>query len=161
MIKSRNIGVDVPEPKGGCENDRKCPFHGGLKLHGRTFIGTVKRVRLGKNAIVEWQRFRYYPKYERYEKRHSKVMAHNPECIDAVEGDTVRIMESRKLSKTKNFVIIQIMNKEAGKHEPQDDKKQSAGSSDMKPASRKKKAAKKKSSRSKVKKSAGSKSKNN
>ncbi len=160
MIKSRNIGVDVPEPKDDCENDMKCPFHGGLKLHGRTFIGTVKRVRLGKNAIVEWQRFRYYPKYERYEKRHSRVMAHNPECIDASEGDTVKIMESRKLSKTKNFVIIQIMNGEEEKSRPKE-KKHSQESPKKKSTAEKKKTAKKKTSKSKVKKSAGSKSKDN
>lgn len=32
---------------------------------------------------------------------------HNPDCVNAKEGEVVKIMECRPLSKTKNFVIIQ------------------------------------------------------
>jgi small subunit ribosomal protein S17 len=102
-----NIGIDVKAPEKRCENDKKCPFHGSLSLRGRTFVGRVVRCSLGKNALVEmhWQKF--LPKYERFEKKRTRIMAHNPQCISAVEGDDVRIMETRKLSKTKNFVVIE------------------------------------------------------
>jgi small subunit ribosomal protein S17 len=43
--------------------------------------------------------------------RRTRVKAHNPESIDAKEGDTVRIAETRPLSKTKNFVVIEIVKK--------------------------------------------------
>lgn len=101
------IGINVKEPQGKCVGDRKCPFHGGLKLRGRSFTGTVIRTSLGKNALVEWEWPRYNQKYERFEKKRTRMTAHNPQCIDAVKGDMVRIMESRKLSKTKSFVIIE------------------------------------------------------
>ena len=39
---------------------------------------------------------------------------HNPDCIDAKEGNLVKIMECRPLSKTKNFVIVEVLGKEKG-----------------------------------------------
>ncbi len=51
-------------------------------------------------------------KYERYEKKRTKLHVHNPECIDANIGDIVRIAETRPISKTKNFVIIENLGKE-------------------------------------------------
>jgi len=41
-----------------------------------------------------------------YERRYSKVKAHNPDEIDAKVGDVVTIMETRPISKTKNFIVI-------------------------------------------------------
>ena len=46
------------------------------------------------------------PKYQRYEKRRSKVHAHNPPCITAKIGDIVTIAECRRLSKTKSYVVV-------------------------------------------------------
>ena len=67
-----------------------------------------------KTAIVEWERKQFLSKYERYEKRRSRVKAHSPSCIGAQDGDIVKIMECRPLSKTKNFVIVEILGKEKG-----------------------------------------------
>lgn len=88
-------------------NDTNCPFHGGLKVHGKTFTGKVVASRMQKTAIVEWPRFRYLRKYERYERSKTRVKAHNPPCIKASAGDDVKIVETRPLSKTKHFVIIE------------------------------------------------------
>ncbi|MCF7866552.1 30S ribosomal protein S17, partial [Candidatus Woesearchaeota archaeon] len=63
-------------------------------------------------VTVEWERRKYIPKYERYEKRRTKVKAHNPEEIDAKVGDKVIIAETRPISKTKNFVVIKIITNE-------------------------------------------------
>ena len=104
---SNNIGVDVKPPKERCENDKNCPFHGNLSLRGRMFTGTVIRSKIPKHAVVEWTWKRRVPKYERYEKRRTRLVVHNPVCINAQAGDTVKIMEARKISKTKNFVIIE------------------------------------------------------
>jgi small subunit ribosomal protein S17 len=104
--KARNIGVDVTPPKETCE-DKNCAFHGKIGLRGRTFVGTVIGGDTHRTARVEWIRQFYIPKYERYEKRRSKIQAHNPPCINAQKGDKVKIMECRPISKTKNFVIIE------------------------------------------------------
>lgn len=78
-----------------------------LSLRGRTFVGTVTSAKAQKTATVEWERRYYISKYQRYEKRKTKVHAHNPENIDAREGDLVRIKETRPISKTKSFIIIE------------------------------------------------------
>ena len=102
----RDIGIDVTPPKATC-NDPKCPFHGNLKIRGKILQGLVVSTRAQKTAIIERNYLHYVPKYERYEKRKSRIPAHNPSCINAKKGDTVRIAECRPLSKTKSFVIIE------------------------------------------------------
>jgi small subunit ribosomal protein S17 len=48
-------------------------------------------------------------KFERYEKRQSKIHAHNPPCIEAKAGDRVKIAECRPLSKTKSYVVVEVL----------------------------------------------------
>ena len=82
-----------------------------ISTRGRTFTGKVIKDKMAKTVTVEWDRQKYVPKYERYEKRRSRVKAHNPESINAKEGDIVVIEETRPLSKTKNFIITKIVEK--------------------------------------------------
>ena len=89
-------------------NDEKCPVHGHLKVRGNVLTGTVKSAKAPKTVSVERILVKYVPKYERYKKTKSRVYAHNPECMSAKEGDTVTIGETRKLSKTKCFVVLKI-----------------------------------------------------
>lgn len=103
--KIRDIGLDVKKPKNVCD-DKKCPWHGYLKVRGRVFRGSVVST-YGKTAIIEWNYHHYIHKYERYEGRKTRVAAHNPSCIDAKVGDFVTIGECRPLSKTKRFVVIE------------------------------------------------------
>ncbi|NOZ81223.1 MAG: 30S ribosomal protein S17 [DPANN group archaeon] len=108
---NRRIGIDVPTPKEqkGLEPDRHSPFTGSIKVRGRTFTGTVLSTKMARTATVSWSRMQYNPKYERYVRRWTKVHAHNPEVINAQKGDVVKIAETRPISKTKNFVIVQIL----------------------------------------------------
>jgi small subunit ribosomal protein S17 len=92
--------------------DKNCPFHSSLSLRGVSFIGTVISTNMHKTATVEWIRWNYLPKYERYEKKRTKIHAHNPPCIDAKVGERVKIRQCRPLSKTKNFVIVEKIGKE-------------------------------------------------
>ena len=80
-----------------------------ISTRGRTFTGTVIADKMAKTVTVEWERQKYIPKYERYEKRRTRVKAHNPENINAKEGDMVVIKETRPLSKTKHFIITEIV----------------------------------------------------
>lgn len=95
-------------------DDVNCPHHGTLSTRGRSFVGSVISTKMQNTAIVEWSRIKFLQKYERYEKRLSKVKAHNPSCLNAKDGDIVKIVECRPLSKTKHFVIIEVMGKEKG-----------------------------------------------
>ncbi|MBW2982326.1 30S ribosomal protein S17 [Candidatus Woesearchaeota archaeon] len=105
-------------------NDKKCPVHGNVSLRGRTFTGIVIGANMAKTATVEWTYKLFIPKYERSETRKSKVHAHNPICINAQVGDVVKIMETRPLSKTKNFVIIKKLRRERGFKEKLEEKEE-------------------------------------
>ncbi|MCJ7450190.1 MAG: 30S ribosomal protein S17 [Candidatus Nanohaloarchaeota archaeon QJJ-9] len=106
MPETQDIGLDVEEPEGECKDD-KCPFHGDLQVRGRTFEGNVESAKMDNTAVVTWEYANKLPKYERYERRNTKVSAHNPKCINAEKGDEVVIAECRPLSKTKKFVIVE------------------------------------------------------
>lgn len=93
-------------------DDKKCPIHGNVKPRGRSFVGTVVSVNPHKTAVVEWEWKRYTPKYERYEKKKTRISVHNSPCIDAKKGDRVMVRECRPLSKTKKFAIIKALGKE-------------------------------------------------
>jgi len=89
-----------------CE-DKNCPIHGNLKLRGQIIKGRVVSDRMRKTAVVQRDYLRYLKKFERYEKRKLRILAHNASCIGAVVGDEVTIMECRPLSKSKTFVIVE------------------------------------------------------
>jgi small subunit ribosomal protein S17 len=106
---TRNIGLTgVEAPKENCSDD-SCPFHGELGVRGRTFEGRVVSTKAAHTAVISWGRRLFVPKYERFEKRRSKVNAHIPPCMHIKTGDTVMIGECRPISKTKKFVVIKKM----------------------------------------------------
>lgn len=74
---------------------------------GRTFTGKVVSDKMTKTVTVEWERRKYVPKYQRYEKRRTRIKAHNE--MGAKKGDTVEIQETRPISKTKNFIVTRIL----------------------------------------------------
>jgi small subunit ribosomal protein S17 len=105
--KAKDIGLGLPEPKEAC-SDHKCAWHGKLPVRGRVFRGTVKSAKSKNTVIVEWGYHRFINKYERFERRKSRIVAHNPPCMKAKEGDKVTIAETRPLSKTKHFVVVNV-----------------------------------------------------
>lgn len=100
------MSYKIKPPDKTCD-DEYCPFHGSLKIRGRILEGVVVSAKMQKTAIVRRDYIQYVPKFERYERRRSKIPAHNPPCINATEGDVVRIAECRPISKTVSFVIIE------------------------------------------------------
>jgi|SRR3989338_10594355 len=105
MKMVRNVGLTVKVPEEVCD-DKHCAFHGQLVVRGRQFVGQVIKANSQKTATIEWQRLYFIPKYQRYERRNTRLHVHNPKCINAKTGDKVLITECRKISKTKNFVIV-------------------------------------------------------
>jgi small subunit ribosomal protein S17 len=93
-------------------NDMKCPIHGTALPRGRAFAGVVVSVSPHKSAVVEWDWLKFMAKYERYEKKRTRLSVHNPPCINAKKGDKVMITECRPLSKTKKFSIVKVVGRE-------------------------------------------------
>jgi len=106
--KKKEIGITANIPNKKC-TDVRCPFHGNLKVRGRSFVGVVSSTKMQKTITVEWPRLSYLKKYERYEKKKTKITAHVPGCMKVNRGDKVRIHETRPLSKTKNFVVVEVL----------------------------------------------------
>lgn len=104
----RNIGIPVKAPKETCD-DEFCPFHGTLPVRKKIIEGLVVSSKAQKSAIIERQYINFLPKYERSERRHSRIAAYNPSCISAKEGDWVKIAECRPLSKTKSHVVVEVV----------------------------------------------------
>ncbi len=104
--KGPNIGIDVALPKKDC-NDRFCPFHGTLPVRGQILEGVVMSDRMQGSAVVKREYMRLNKKFERLEKRSNKYLVHSPSCLDVKEGDKVKIMECRPLSKNIAYVVIE------------------------------------------------------
>ncbi|MBN1432254.1 MAG: 30S ribosomal protein S17 [Methanomicrobiaceae archaeon] len=104
---AKNIGLNVPVPEKEC-NDVNCPFHGNLPVRGQVITGKVVSDRMQGSVVIARDYLHYVKKYKRYEKRSSKLHAHNPPCLGAKVGDTVKIAECRPISKTKTFVVVEV-----------------------------------------------------
>ena len=104
--RARDVGLDVRAPKEACD-DRHCPFHGRLPLRGQLLEGTVVSTSMQRTAVVERTLLHFIPKYERFEKRRRRYLAHNPPCLKIEVGRRVQIAESRPLAKNVSFCIVQ------------------------------------------------------
>ena len=89
--------------------DPKCPTHGSLKTHGQQIEGTIVSDKLKRTVIVEHAYTTFLQKYKRSLRKNSRIAAHNPPCIDAKLGDKVVISGTRRLSKTKAFVVTKVI----------------------------------------------------
>ncbi len=108
MKLKKDVGVPVPFPAKSC-SDRHCPFHGFAKLRGRLFTGEVVKDVFHNTATIQFVRQYFIPKFERYEKRRTRIKAHVPPCFEVKKGSVIKIMETRPISKTKNFVTIEVV----------------------------------------------------
>ncbi len=103
---ARNIGLDVAKPEEDCKSV-DCPFHGNLKIRGKTLIGEVVSLKARDTVVIERRYLTFVPKYERYERRKKTVIAHKPKCMNLNKGDEIKIAECRPISKTKRHVVIE------------------------------------------------------
>ena len=100
--------MTLKKPELECE-DKDCPFHGELAVRGRSLEATVVSTRMQKSCVVQLNYTRYDKKYERYARMRSRIPAHSTTCIPIKNGDVVRIAECRPLSKTKSFVVVEVI----------------------------------------------------
>lgn len=74
----------------------------------KTRVGVVKSNKMDKTIAVEVQRRIKHPIYGKYMKKSKKFIAHD-ETNDCNIGDTVRIMETRPLSKRKRWRLVEVI----------------------------------------------------
>ena len=68
-------------------------------------VGVVKSNKMDKSVTVSIERKERHPMYGKFVKKSSTFVAHDDKN-DCNIGDTVRIMETRPLSKTKNWRVV-------------------------------------------------------
>lgn len=73
-------------------------------------IGTVTSNKMVKTITIAVNRKVKHPIYGKFMKKTTKLMAHD-EKGEAGIGDTVRIMETRPLSKNKRWRLVEILEK--------------------------------------------------
>ena len=73
-------------------------------------IGVVVSNKMDKTIIVAVERKEKHPLYGTFVKKTTKFVAQD-EKNECGMGDTVRIMETRPLSKTKNWRLVEIVEK--------------------------------------------------
>jgi small subunit ribosomal protein S17 len=74
----------------------------------KTRTGTVVSTKMDKTIVVAVERRTAHPIYGKQMLRTKKFHAHD-EDGQARDGDTVRIMETRPLSKTKRWRLIEVV----------------------------------------------------
>ena len=73
-------------------------------------IGKVVSNKMEKSIVVSIERRVPHPVYKKYFRRTTKLMAHD-EKRQAGIGDTLKIMETRPLSKQKRWRLVEIVEK--------------------------------------------------
>ena len=76
----------------------------------KTRVGVVSSNRMDKTITVNVERKVKHPLYGKFIKKTTKLHAHD-EKNECSIGDTVRIMESRPLSKTKRWRLVEVVEK--------------------------------------------------
>ncbi len=112
-MSSRNIGipgVSAPKTKEANECvDKNCPFHGNTRIRGKITQGVVVSKKSKNSIIIRQDYVQFIKKFQRYERRNSRLACHLPECMRYIieVGDLVRVGACRKISKTKAFIVLE------------------------------------------------------
>lgn len=82
----------------------------GQQERGRRKVrtGVVVSDKMDKTVVVRIDRQVRHPLYDKTIRRSSKLAAHD-EANDARTGDTVRVVETRPLSKSKRWRLVEIV----------------------------------------------------
>lgn len=76
----------------------------------QTAVGTIVSDKMQKTVVVEIARLVRHLSYNRMVRRKTRVKAHDEQNVCRV-GDTVRVMETRPLSKDKRWRVVEVLEK--------------------------------------------------
>ena len=78
------------------------------RASGKELVGRVVSDKMDKTIVVSVERLQRHPLYKRVVRLSNKFKAHD-ETNEAHVGDTVRIVESRPLSATKRWRLVEVI----------------------------------------------------
>jgi small subunit ribosomal protein S11e len=111
----KDIGLGFATPQEAIKGDyvdKKCPFTGNVSIRGKIFRGMVISHKMRNTIVLRRDYLHYVKKYNRYEKRHTNIVAHCSPCFRVKEGDIVTVGECRPLAKTVNFNVLKVQENE-------------------------------------------------
>ena len=80
------------------------------KNNRRVLTGTVVSDKMDKTITVLVETYKNHPLYHKRVKYSKKYKAHDENGVAGI-GDTVKIMETRPLSATKHFRLVEVLKK--------------------------------------------------
>ena len=78
------------------------------KPHKRQMVGTVISDKMDKSIVVSVERLKQHRMYKKYIKRSKRYIAHD-EKNECKTGDTVKIIETRPISRHKTWKLVEII----------------------------------------------------
>ena len=79
----------------------------------QTLVGRVVSAKMKDTIVVTEERLVKHALYKKYMRRKSRFVAHDPGNA-AKEGDDVEIMQTRPISKTKNWRLVRVVRRSHG-----------------------------------------------
>ena len=76
--------------------------------NARTMVGKIVSDKMQKTIVVLVERTVKHPKYGKILKRRTKLHAHDENELGKI-GDTVKISETRPISRTKCWVLVEVL----------------------------------------------------
>ncbi len=76
----------------------------------KTRVGVVTSTKMDKTIVVEYVARVPHPKFKKIIKKSKKFYAHDEDGV-AKEGDKVRIVETRPLSRLKRWKLVEVIAK--------------------------------------------------
>lgn len=84
-----------------------------VRTHRKERVGEVVSDKMTKTIIVRVERRFRHPQFKKVVTRYKKFYAHD-EKSEAKQGDQVRIEETRPLSKTKSWRLVEVVSRNLG-----------------------------------------------
>ncbi len=81
-----------------------------METRRKTVVGSVVSKNMDKTAIVEVPKLRRHPVYAKMMRRVERYKAHDAENECGI-GDTVRLIQTRPISKEKHWKVVEIISK--------------------------------------------------
>ncbi len=101
--ETTNANAEVTAPTGA-----ESTAAGGVRTRRKVRVGVVVSDKMDKTVLVRIDRRVRHPLYKKTVARSNKLAAHD-ETNDAHVGDTVKVMETRPLSKSKRWRVVEIV----------------------------------------------------
>jgi len=77
-------------------------------LPNKTKVGKVVSNKMNKTIVVAVERFVKHPKYGKIIRKTTKLYVHDENQVSQM-GNTVRVRETRPISKLKNWELVEVI----------------------------------------------------